>query len=256
MNPFDLAEDFDELCTRSTRVAQLSDTFQHHLENLGFRYFACASHVDPLHPRNAVMLLNYPRNWVECYSEKKWYLIDPVFHRADRSRRAFYWDDPHFYAAMTRDQRKMQRLARQFGVAHGYTVPIHGPLSSSSCSVVPDSLKVHRHNYLAVEIMALRLYDRIAQLQHVDELPDDTPILNRRERQCLTLVGQGKGDIQIGTTLGVQRSTAHNYVEGAKKRLGLRQRTPAVLYAIGSRQIRLEDILRALHPVVRRRRAR
>ena len=96
----------------------------------------------------------------------------------------------------------------------------------------------------------------IAQLQHVDELPDDTPILNRRERQCLTLVGQGKGDIQIGTTLGVQRSTAHNYVEGAKKRLGLRQRTPAVLYAIGSRQIRLEDILCALHPVVRRRKAR
>ncbi len=255
MDPFIYVDSFTELCKTSTRVCELRSTFQRNLENLGFRYFACSSHVDPLNPRHAVMLLNYPRDWVECYSEEKWHLIDPVFHRADRSRLSFFWDDPGFHASMTRAQRRMQRLARKFGVVNGFTVPLHGPLSSSSCSVIPDSPKIDARNYLVVELMAARLYARTAHLQQVDELPTDIPILNRRERQCLTLSGQGKGDIEMAAILGIKKSTTHNYVEGAKKRLGLRQRTPAVLYAVGSRQIRLEDILRPLHRIVRRRKS-
>ncbi len=255
MEPFDLALAFIEHCDRATRTTELSGAFQRHLETLGFRYFACSSHVDPLNPHQEIMVLNYPQAWVECYSEQQLHLIDPVFRRADRTRRPFYWDDPEFRAAMSPKQRKMQTLAERFGVAHGFTVPIHSPLNTSSCSVVPDSPRISPRAYFAVELMAQHLFDRVARLQHMDAGPDTIPYLSPRERQCLELAAHGKSDAEIALLLGLHKSTAHNYIESAKKRLGLCNRIPAIIYAIGTRQIRLEDVLRPLHRAVRQRRS-
>ncbi len=254
MEPFDLALAFIEHCDHATQTTELSDAFQRHLETLGFRYFACSSHVDPLHSQE-IMVLNYPRAWVECYSEQQLHLIDPVFRRADRTRRPFYWDDPEFRATMSPKQRKMQALAERFGVAHGFTVPIHSPLHVSSCSVVPDSPRISRRAYFAVELMAQHLFDRVARLQHMDACTDIIPYLSRRERQCLELAAHGKSDAEIALLLGLHKSTAHNYIENAKRRLGLSNRIPAIVYALGTRQIRLEDVLRPLHRAVRQRRS-
>lgn len=253
MHPFDHALSFIDHCERSSRIADLQRAFQRILETLGFRFFACASHVDPLHPNQEIMVLNYPRSWVECYSEQQLHLIDPVFWRADCTRSPFYWDDPAFRASMSPKQRKMQALARDFGVAHGYTIPIHSPMSTASCSVIPDSPRICRASYHAVELMAIHLFDRVARLQRPEDILDRVPHLSPRERQCLLLAAQGKSDAEVGMLLGIQKCSAHNCIERAKRRLALCTRMQAVVYAFGTRQIRLEDVLRPLHRVVRQR---
>ena len=254
MDPFDHALSFLEYRERSSRVADLQHAFQRNLETLGFRYFACSSHVDPLHSNQEIMVLNYPQAWIECYSEQQLHLIDPVFRRADRSRRPFYWDEPEFRAGLSAKQRKMQALARDFGVAHGFTIPIHSPLSTASCSVVPDSPRIGARTYYAIELMAIHLFDRVARLQRPQEVLDRVPDLSPRERQCLLLAAQGKSDAEVGMLLGIRQCTAHNYIESAKKRFAMCTRIQAVVYALGTRQIRLEDLMRPLHRVVRQHR--
>ena len=249
MDPIDLAESFIEYSEAETRIEQLSLRFQHGLQDLGFRYFACSTHVDPLDPRQGITLLNYPREWVEWYSEKQLHLIDPVFKRADRTRRSFYWDDPAFLKSMSPRQRKMQVAAGQFGVAHGFTVPIHSPMSSASCSVVPDSSKITRRSYTAVALMSMQLFDRVERIQHPCEPLLDVCEFSPRERQCLYFAAAGKTDEELALLLGLRKSTAHNYVESAKKRLSMSHRIQAIVYAIGTRQIRVEDIMRQLHRI-------
>lgn len=253
MNEFRTAQDFIEYCLATNQTPPLALAFQHALGELGFRYFACSSHVDPLRASQAVMVINYPRSWVEQYSERQLHRIDPVFLRAERTRGPFSWDET-FRGGMTSPQRRMVRNARQYGVAHGYTIPIHGPAfapgTPASCSIVPDRRRLPVRCFLAAQLMAQYLFDRTAQLQRSTALVDEIPLLSRRERECLELVALGKSDEEIAAVLGISPSTAHSYIEGAKQRLGLHSRVQAVVYAAGTRQIAIGEILRPLQRLV------
>src|SRR4051812_46501210 len=92
MDPIETANAFVDSARSSIDLPSLSASFQRSLESIGFRYFACGSHVDPLHPERAIMLLNYPREWVELYSERKLHCLDPVFLFSDRMGVPFLWD--------------------------------------------------------------------------------------------------------------------------------------------------------------------
>lgn len=253
MDALQTAQDFIEYCREAKQAALLAPAFQRALGELGFRYFACASHVDPLRARQAVMVINYPKSWVEHYSERQLHRIDPVFLRAERTRGAFFWDEV-FRGRLTQPQQRMLRNARQYGLAHGYTIPIHGPAfapgTPASCSIVPDSKQLPARRFLAAQIMAQYLFDRAAQLQRSIAPVAEIPQLCRRERQCLELVALGKSDEEIATVLGISPFTAHSYIEGAKRRLGLHSRVQAVVYAAGTRQLAVGEILRPLQRLV------
>ena len=142
MNHLDRAQSFIELCRRGAPAGELAVVFQRELDAFGFRFFSCCSHVDPLRPpRGAVILHNYPREWMRAFSELDFYYIDPVFHYANRSLTPFFWDADEFRAELTAPQLEIMEEARRFGIEHGYTVPIHAPRSPgayrASCSVVP-----------------------------------------------------------------------------------------------------------------------
>ena len=144
MNQLDRAHSFIELCRRGAPAGELAARFSARSTRFGFRFFSCCSHVDLLRPpRGAVVLHNYPAEWVRAFSELDFYYIDPVFHYANRSLTPFFWDAEEFRAELTAPQLEIMEEARRFGIEHGYTVPIHAPRSlgafRASCSVVPDS---------------------------------------------------------------------------------------------------------------------
>lgn len=254
MNPFDIAQSFVEHCERAEKKDQLIQAFARSLENLGFRHFACGSHVDPLNADHAIMVLNYPRNWIACYSEEQFHRIDPVFQRAEHSRLPFFWDDVAFRRTMNGHQRRMQRLAGTFGIAHGYTVPIHGPMTAqgtlASCSVIPDSPRVDKQCYLAVHLMACHLFDSAIRLRESTKPDAPRPRLCRRERECLELAALGKDDDEIAVILGISRATAHSYIEAAKQRLGLSTRMQLAVYAVGAGLISPAAVMTPLHRLI------
>jgi hypothetical protein len=159
---------FIERCSEITDLPALHKEFERSLHTLGFRYFACGAHVDPLHTGPAVMLLNYPDTWVATYSDLKLHRYDPVFERLSRTQMIFAWDDPRFLWSMSGQQRTMFEDARQFGIEHGYTMPVYSaelriPILAS-CSVIPDRRFVPSFELSIVQVMAQSLFNRAVQI--------------------------------------------------------------------------------------------
>ncbi len=247
MNQFDVVQGFlerGETCSPFTD--RLAAAFLKAIQTLGFRHFACCSHIDPLHPPpDAIIMHNYPRGWMRTYSESKLYEIDPVLKRAESHPLPFFWDSAFQSTPITKSQKLMLADAAGYGLTHGYTVPLcsswqPGALRAS-CSVIPDSLPVDSRNYLAIEVMATYLYF-FASRTHPPLLTAARIALTERERQCLALVAQGKGDWTIGRVLGLSESTVHYHIEQLKRRFCVATRTQAVVEALMTGQLSFSDV--------------
>lgn len=255
MNPFDIAQSFVELCQdKHSSHSSLTAGFQTSVEALGFRHFACCSHVDPLHPPpQAVMIHNYPAAWVRHFSDEKLYEIDPVFQRAEREPAPFLWDSVFQAEPIKATQRKMLADAADFGIVHGYTVPIHlswlpGALRAS-CSVVPDAGNAASDantggpgNYFLFETIAVALYAVLNRARSPRRQAVQIE-LSPRERQCLSLAAQGKDDWTIGQLLNLSQTTVHSYLKRLMQRLGVSTRTQAIVWALQNGQISYGDVL-------------
>lgn len=248
MNQFDVVQGFLE-CAKANSPSsdRLAAEFLKAIESLGFRYFACCSHVDPFRPpRDAVMLHNYPGGWVRTFSEAKLYGIDPVLKCAESHPLPFFWDTALQSVPLTKSQKIMMADAAGYGITRGYTVPLHlswlpGALRAS-CSLIPDSPHLDSRNYLAVEVLATSLYF-FASRAAAPWLTSANVELTQRERECLALVAQGKGDWTIGRVLGLSESTVHYHIEQLKRRLRVATRPQAVVQALLSGQLTFWDVV-------------
>jgi DNA-binding CsgD family transcriptional regulator len=253
MEPFDVAESFIELCQSENPPASwLAAGFQKATEALGFRYFSCCARVDPLHPPpQAIMIHNYPADWVQHYSSERLYEIDPVLYRAECNPMPFIWDTTFQVESLSAAQAKMLLDATEFGIAHGFTIPIHlswlpGALRAS-CSIVPDASTVCGRNYFIVEAMVTALY---AALNRGNPPRRETTgiELSRRERECLSLAAQGKDDWAIGRLLGLSPRTVHSYMKRLMQRIGMRTRVQVIVWALETGQISFGDVQTAMAP--------
>jgi LuxR family quorum-sensing system transcriptional regulator CciR len=64
------------------------------------------------------------------------------------------------------------------------------------------------------------------------EFPAPPAGLSRREIDCLKLVALGYSDIEIAATLGISKSTAHQHVEGGRKRLKAKSRAQSAALGV------------------------
>lgn len=250
MKYFDLLQSFIERSEGAASVDELAAIFRASIAGLGFRYFNCCSHVDPLRPpRLAVVLHNYPAPWVLSYSERQLYYVDPVFRYAEKTLLPFFWDSNDFRTMLSRQQREILAEAAEYAIVHGYTIPIHLPNSRgdfrASCSVVPDALSIELPSYQTVQLMAYYMYQAASRDADARSAVVATSDLSIRERQCLEFVAQGKSDWVVGKLLGISERTVHNHIERAKRRLGVATRVQAIVHSLSSRQISFGDVIRA-----------
>jgi DNA-binding CsgD family transcriptional regulator len=84
----------------------------------------------------------------------------------------------------------------------------------------------------AIELASYALLARLQILSPAS--PSQMPVLSPRERDCLAYVAQGFSDGEIAERLSITQSTAHFYVEKAKRKLGARSRAQAVAHLIAS----------------------
>lgn len=246
VNVLDIAQGFIERSTDASSMDALITSFEQALARLGFRYFACGCHVDPLHPRKPLMALNYPHDWVEMYSERQLHRIDPVFIHADSMFRPFHWGDAQFLSGTTPEQRAMLEEAAQHGIARGFTIPIHPSLGSTlggSCSLIPDSPNLHSHCYLAAQAMAAHFFDAAARSLSALTILGSNMRLTTRERQCVIWMGRGKTEEETAALLGLSAFTVHNYIANAKRRLRVSSSRQVTLHAIATGQISLSEMI-------------
>lgn len=248
MKQLDVVQGFIERCESGAPSAQdVARDFPKALEALGFRHFACCSHVDPLRPPpHAVVLHNYPAAWARHFSEARLHERDPVLLRAELSPMPFFWDVVFKAQPLTRAQKKILAEGAAHGLTHGYTVPLHlswlPGILRASCSVIPDSRCIDPRTYPMVDELATYLYMFLCRPQAPWRiaLPRHLP---QRERECLTLAALGKSDWEIAHILRLSESTVHTYIERAKQRFHAATRMQAVILALIGGEIAFGDVI-------------
>lgn len=227
-----LTLDFVEKCRAAERVEQIGELLIGELNALGVEYVALASHVDPLNPpKGAVTIVNYPVQWVARFSEQDYQRRDPIFWKAGWSTRLFFWDDLLEGDLLTLDQRRILKEAGECGLVNGFTIPIHAPGAiPASCSMVPYGDGIDPLHMPDIYFMVLNAHQEARS--HVGANIQPPPILSKRQRQCLALVGQGKSDFVIGAILGISPRTVEHTIEGARRKFGVSHRTQAAMLAV------------------------
>jgi DNA-binding CsgD family transcriptional regulator len=71
------------------------------------------------------------------------------------------------------------------------------------------------------------------ELVGTEELREQRAILTARQLEILGLAADGRTNRQIGTALGISEKTVRNHMRDIRRRLSSRDRTHAVVIAIG-----------------------
>ncbi len=107
--------------------SSLADAARH----MGFPYVVLFQHGGlPRLVEKALMVTNYPEKFVQSYIEDHHYIIDPICEVSEQLDRPFTWDEIPNFVKLTGKQIAMFEKAREYGIAHGVTVPLHIPSES------------------------------------------------------------------------------------------------------------------------------
>ncbi len=234
---------FADMCERAETVDEVEEIFMAEIRRLGFVHAACASHVDPLHPpEGAVMMLDYPRAWVEHFSACGYPRRDPVYLTARVEGLPFWWSDKKFRRTLAPDQIVILNEAAEAGLRDGFTIPIHAhDALPASCSLVvgPDSIDP----FAPAQAQWCAIYAHETARKLLLKLqPPRKRSLTTREREVVEYVARGKSDFEIGVILGLSEHTVHNVVRRVMKKYGVVSRTQMFARALRNREILLEDV--------------
>ena len=241
--------EFVQQCNLATSEEELYGLLDEATRRLGFEQFAMTHHVDLAgRPDDSIAMATYDPNWIETLIGNKYYLDDPIHAASSKTAVGFLWSDVDKMIALTDRQKDILEQARKFGLAEGFTVPVHVPGEyRGTCSfgarslekLAPDALPMAQ----VIGAFAFEAARRIIRARRVEATLCQVPALTERQLDCVTLVAMGKTDWEIGRILGISEATAHEHVEAARKRYGVTKRTQLVIRALFDGQITFSDIL-------------
>lgn len=198
----------------------------------GFDTVACGE-IDLDDRRRSTFFINtWPQAWFDYYQREAVHEFDPILARISKQTGAFSWSD---ITARSRRELQLFDEAKKFGWVDGLAIC----LKRTKNRIALISLTSRETAPTGEGRQLIVLYFTLAYEKY-RALSDGTKVLNtagltKRELQCLALIAKGATDADIAKQLGIAATTAHEYVESAKKKLGCRTRAQmmAVSVAIG-----------------------
>jgi DNA-binding CsgD family transcriptional regulator len=155
---------------------------------------------------------------------------DPVVEGLRHFRAPFTWTDLRRQRLLDPvGSERLRRLVLQYGWRDGLVVPVaRGGNRYGLVSLVGRSPLLSVHSRTHLSLASECLLARIRSFGPPEMFPAPPSGLTPREIDALRLVAQGCTDADIAQSLGVSRITAHQHVEGARKRLQARSRASMV----------------------------
>lgn len=234
-----------ELTERITKAPDIESLYRECravAEHLGFSYFLFGTRLPvPLDKPCQLILSGYPASWRSRYDEQRYMLIDPILAHAVNSVLPVEWS-----SIETKSPAVNQFFceAREAGLVHGLTVPVHGIrgerslISLAGSDRRPES-QVERQDLLRrAQWFATNLHETLRKLSQAS--PTKEPMrgelrnasLTARERDCLRRAARGESSSEIGTALNISERTVIFHLDRCQKKLGVRGRQHAIARAV------------------------
>ncbi len=195
-----------------------------------------ATNVKGLTENGPYLRLTYSDVWVNRYTIKNYFAIDPVIEAGIRNYAPFNWDILDWTGKARRDF--LGDSAKHKVGPSGMSVPIRGvngqhAILSVTSFQAPDTWNKFLRSYIGdFQMLAQYIHQAIIQAEGVDSKEQITP-LSIRERDVLTLCARGETTDEIAGQLGVKERTIRAYIESARDKLNAKNRIHAVAKAIG-----------------------
>ncbi len=173
--------------------------------------------------------------WSARYIENGYAFRDPIVSHLQTCRMPFAWGDAYDACPRADDVALIKGEASEFGLRHGYVVPIvlQGGLSLAfsfggyDADIDPDNLA---QLSFITNFAVGRLLNLMAPASF-----DDGPALTAREKDCLSWASEGKTDWERSVILGIARSTVLKHIASAREKLGATNKFHAVSIALRSK---------------------
>jgi len=184
--------------------------------------------------RELVLGERWPQEFLDLYTERDYISVDPIAHQALHSARPFEWRFENHVSSCTH-ARELMRHAADFGLAHGFVVPIHRPEGYEAVAGMAGAkLELRESDKASVQLVALYAFDRVRRL-HRD--PPREYHITPREREVLAWAADGKSAYEIGDLLDISSRTVEEHLASACRKLRAANRTQAVAIALRARLI-------------------
>lgn len=242
-----LVADFARMLAMTATVAELGAVMAELTGRMGFARYALTHHVDILSaPEPAIRLHDYPDEWADYFDRNRLGTSDPIHRAAQVTSVGFSWRDLAGMIRLTPDDRRILMLAREYGLAEGFTVPANVPGEArGSCSFVAGPASELRPDAFPLAQLtgafAFEAARRIWRMRRGGALIP--PVITDRQRDCLIWVARGKTDWEISRILGVSQETVIQHIKQARERYGVQKRTSLVIRALFDGTISFADIL-------------
>jgi DNA-binding CsgD family transcriptional regulator len=221
---------------RQKTLADVAKVFRACIAPFGFVTYACGELDLKDRERSVYYIVDWPESWRSFYLKSKLIEHDPVINSLAYRYEPFTWTD------LQHDRKfgKLGREALQLLASHGWVEGLVVPLPGSSGRVGLVSLVGREAKcdpeavaYLSMISIGFHVYARSLVAREPFAVPPAG--LTEREIACVRLVAKGKSDAAIAQSLGVARSTAHEFIEKAKRRLSAhtRMEMTAIAVALG-----------------------
>ncbi|MBS0479356.1 MAG: LuxR family transcriptional regulator [Proteobacteria bacterium] len=219
------AGDFNACLRRLATPAECAALFAKAIAPLGFDTFASGEVDLQDRSRSSFHIINWPDSWAKFYRESGLIDRDPIVEGLAHRTSAFTWSDLRADRSFSRLGTHALDLAAAAGWSEGFVVPL--PQASGRIGLVSlagnrDCTDPDERHYLTLISICLHSYVRTLVGRHGFALPPAG--LTPRELEAVRLVARGMSDLAIGQTLGIADSTAHEFVEKAKRKMKVRSR--------------------------------
>jgi LuxR family transcriptional regulator, activator of conjugal transfer of Ti plasmids len=189
------------------------------------------------------LISTYPPTWTAQYLKNRYERFDPVITQALEDAEPFQWGLNLGTGILSRPQRELFEDAARFGIACGFTVPIHdgrGPIAAVTFAAdehcgAAFSRRIEAHRQ-ALQLMAMYFHAHVRRKLSPNRIIDGVS-LSPREFECLEWAAQGKSAWEIGRILDISRHTAAFHLDNAKAKLGVRTIIQAVARLTASKAI-------------------
>lgn len=228
--------EFADLCQSTDSLDRIEQDLKRRLAEFGVCHFVHVEAVDA-HGRPSGALLAGPSNreWRALYFDKAWAQHDDLMKSGLKSVMPSTWLNFREQQPISAGQQRIFDAAGEFGFRDGYFLPIHQLDGSVTCVSLfsNDVLPVRGARAAALHMLSLYYSFAVRRLAApVGRAVQAAVQLTPRQRECLQWVRAGKTDWEISRIIGISEHTVIEHLDQARRRLGVRNRTQAVIEAV------------------------
>ncbi|QFT77823.1 LuxR family transcriptional regulator [Erythrobacter sp. THAF29] len=182
--------------------------------------------------RTVVHAHGFDPEWIKIYEESDFRKKDPIPPRTMAHGRLLTWKDAQTIAPNTPDNEEYFAAMKEFGLVHGFGLPLFGPRSRNAYASIDFDRPLEEVDKTIignVRMISQAAHQRVCVLLEAEREPIE---LSRRELEVLSWIVKGKSLSVIADILGLSPDTVKTYAKRIYAKLDANDRVGAVVKAL------------------------